>query len=142
MLIILRGVPGAGKTTFAKFLESTLPDAIAVSADDWMFAEGQQYSKDRLSECHGNCESTVEEAMRIGKATVILHNTATREWEFELYLRLAEYYGYQVVSMIMENRHGNRSVHSTVTDEVAERFADRFEMRLHANRPYRGGRFE
>ncbi len=38
----------------------------------------------------------------------------------EPYLKLAEKYDYKVVSLIVENRHGNKSVHN-VPDETMEK---------------------
>lgn len=117
-LFILRGVPGAGKSTLARFLAETLPDAVALSADDWMFSDGKTYDRARLMEAHSNCESAAEEAMRFGKTHIILHNTFTEEWQFEFYLRIADYFGYRVTSLVVENRHGHPSVHVSPAENV------------------------
>jgi len=45
------------------------------------------------------------------------------------YMDLAVKYGYQVVSLIVENRHGNSSVHN-VPDETIEKMKSRFEISL------------
>jgi hypothetical protein len=47
----------------------------------------------------------------------------------EPYLKLAEKYDYKVVSLIVENRHGNKSVHN-VPDETMEKMRNRFEIKL------------
>lgn len=57
--------------------------------------------------------------MELDKSNVIIHNTSTREWEFQPYIDMAHQYGYKVVSLVVENRHGNSSVHN-VPEEVVE----------------------
>jgi hypothetical protein len=44
-------------------------------------------------------------------------------------LKLAQKYDYKVVSLIVENRHGNKSVHD-VPDETIEKMKKRFEVSL------------
>lgn len=60
---------------------------------------------------------------------MFITNTFTQEWEMEDYFKLAEQYGYQVVSLIVENRHGNKNIHS-VPDEKIEQMKERFQIKL------------
>jgi hypothetical protein len=60
---------------------------------------------------------------------IVVSNTATTERELEPYLKLAKSYGYIVVSLIVENRHGNKSVHG-VPDETLEKMRKRFSVKL------------
>lgn len=126
-LWILRGVSGSGKTTIAKTLESSLPKAVAVAADDfWYDIEGNyNFDPSCLGKAHDWCLAVVKEMLRCGYSNVILHNTSTSESEFFKYLDLADSYGYEIVSMVVENRHGNSSVHN-----VPEKALKRQESRL------------
>jgi hypothetical protein len=49
----------------------------------------------------------------------------TSEKELAPYIELAQKYGYQIISLIVENRHGNKSVH-----DVPDETLDRMEVRL------------
>lgn len=60
---------------------------------------------------------------------IFVANTFTQEWEMEDYFNLAEKYSYQVVSLIVENRHGGKNVHD-VNDETLEKMRNRFQIKL------------
>ena len=60
---------------------------------------------------------------------IAVSNTFTQEWEMEDYFKLDEKYGYKVVSLILENRHGSQNVHG-VPDEKLQIMKDRFEIKL------------
>ena len=114
-LYILRGVSGAGKTTLAKTLEATLPDSKAIAADDFWYLLGDgEYAFDisRLGEAHNWCKKRFLNCMNYDTKNVILHNTSTSDKEIQPYLDLALKYDYKVVSLIVENLHGNKSVHN------------------------------
>ena len=129
-LIILRGLPGSGKTTFAGHLSQSM-NCPMYAADDHMVDDDGNYSFDpkRLHWCHKKCQSDVERAMKFGAHNIIVHNTNTTEKELKPYLDLASMYGYNVVSLIVENRHGNSSVHG-VPEHSMERMRNRFSVKL------------
>ena len=114
-LYILRSVSGAGKTTLAKTLEASLPDAIAIAADDYHYDKEGNYNFNinNLSDAHKTCKFKVKRNMSVyQKQNIIVHNTSTTEKELEPYLDLAEQFDYKVVSLVVENRHGNSNVHN------------------------------
>lgn len=114
-LYILRGVSGCGKTTLAKTLEADLPNAEALSADDyWYLDDPDVYAFDinKLGLAHKWCQDYCKYVMDIGiRENIIVHNTNTSEKEIIPYLKLADKFGYKVVSLVVENRHGNTNVH-------------------------------
>jgi predicted kinase len=59
----------------------------------------------------------------------VVSNTFTQEWEMQSYIDLAKKYGYQVTTLIVENRHGNSNVHN-VPAETLDRMRQRFEVKL------------
>lgn len=135
VLILLRGVPGSGKSTFAKFMWS---DGVIFEADKFFNGPDGEYKFDgsKLKEAHEWCRNSVESAMQENHATsgrhfpeIIVSNTFTREWEMQAYLDLAKKYDYNVVSLIVENRHGGKNVHG-VPDEKVQEMRDRFEIKL------------
>lgn len=135
VLILLRGVPGSGKSTFANHMWSS---GVIFEADKYFIDPSGNYRFDgsKLKEAHEWCRNSVEEAMQQNHMTagkhypeIIVSNTFTREWEMQAYLDLAKKYDYNVVSLIVENRHGGKNVHG-VPDEKVQEMRDRFEIKL------------
>lgn len=138
---LLRGVSGSGKSSLAeelRVLYSSVQETawganvFYASADNFFMQNGKyEFNPDLLSEAHYKCYNGIEEFMEnyekyhIGQFVVILDNTNTQEKHFKKYIDLAEKYGYTIVSLVVENRHGNESVHN-----VDERTLERQEARL------------
>jgi predicted kinase len=126
-LILLRGLPGSGKSTAAKLFKTEHH----YEADMYFIDSEGQYSFDpsKIKDAHNWCRHKTMEAMKAGHPTVIVSNTFTQEWEMEAYYLLAEELGYRVVSMIVENRHGGKNIHDCPEDKV-EIMRNRFEIKL------------
>ncbi len=92
-LVIVRGLPGAGKTTFAHALnvQKYGGKALVVAADDFMVNdEGEyDYDRERLSHVHSRCQIAAGEALA-ERRDVIVHNTFTRPSEFNPYLKMVK----------------------------------------------------
>jgi NEDD4-binding protein 2 len=133
-LFIVRGIPGSGKSTFANHVWN---EYAICEADKFFYDKDGNYNFDvsRLREAHEWCRKEVETRMQDNKANpqfypeIVVSNTSTQEWEMRAYFDLAERYGYQVVSLIVENRHGGKNTHN-VPDEVLENMRKRFEIKL------------
>jgi predicted kinase len=130
-LILLRGVPGAGKSTFAQFFRTLY----WFEADKYFEDEDGNYNFDptKLRNAHQWCKDRVEFVMNAPNGfppeLVVVSNTFTQEWEMEAYYGLAEKYGYRVHSVIIENRHNGVNEHG-VPDEKLEQMKNRFEVKL------------
>ena len=112
-LYLLRGVSGSGKTSLAYTLEFSLEDSKAISADEYFYRSGEYlFDASLLGEAHQQCQLSTKSHMEEDYSNIIVHNTSTSDKEIQPYLDLAEKYNYKVVSLIVENRHGNKSVHS------------------------------
>jgi predicted kinase len=133
-LILLRGLPGSGKTSFASAIWN---DYAVCEADKFFYDKEGNYNFDpsKLKEAHNWCKNEVETRMQDHQNNqqyypeIAVSNTFTQEWEMEDYFKLAEKYGYKVVSLILENRHGSQNVHG-VPDEKLQIMKDRFEIKL------------
>jgi predicted kinase len=130
-LYLLRGLPGAGKSTLA----SQLADS-HFEADMYFTNENGQYlfNPSEIKKAHAWCQSEVHTAMILNHTTgdnekIVVSNTFTQGWEMEPYYKLAESYGYRVFSIIVENRHGGENLHSVPEDKI-EAMRARFEFRL------------
>jgi predicted kinase len=132
-LILLRGLPGSGKTTLAKVIlqlpTNTEPEVL--SADDFFETKDGDYIFDptKLKEAHNYCQFRCSERMRQQKAKIIVANTFTQEWEMDEYFKMAERYNYRVHTVIVENRHGNENVHGVPKDKL-QQMKDRFQIKL------------
>jgi predicted kinase len=124
-LILLRGLPGSGKSTFAEVIGGFRCEA------DMFFMEDGEYKFDinRIKEAHRWCKEQCQSFMVKEKPKVIVSNTFTQEWEMEDYYDLAKRYGYKVTSVIVENRHGGESIHS-VPDATLGNMRNRFNIKL------------
>ena len=92
---------------------------------------GGEYKFDvtKLKNAHKWCQDQVKLSMENGQPKIAVSNTFTQEWEMEVYYELAKQFGYKVVSMIVENRHGGKNTHN-VPDEKLEMMKNRFEVKL------------
>jgi len=132
-LILLRGIPGSGKSTLGEIILQTpqkqTPDVL--SADNFFVDENGKYDFDpsKLKEAHNMCQQKCAERMRLEFSKIVVANTFTQEWEMEPYFEMAKRYGYRVHTLIVENRHGSKNVHN-VPDEKLGQMKDRFEILL------------
>ena len=123
-LILLRGIPGSGKTTLGaailRCLISDKPDVL--SADDFFTDEKGNYNFDgsKLKEAHNYCQQRCAEKMRNQFSRIVVANTFTQEWEMDAYFEMAERYNYRVHSVIVENRHNNKNIHDVPENKIQE----------------------
>ena len=124
-LFLLRGVPGAGKSTLAKSL-----GGMHIESDKY-FMDGDEYKFDpsKLKDAHTWCQNAVRVWAKNSVEKIVVSNTFTQEWEMDYYFELAKEHGYRVYSLIVENRHGNKDVHN-VPEEKLLQMKQRFEIKL------------
>jgi len=134
-LILLRGIPGSGKTSTAKLLGAGGAGYAHFEADMFFMKDGEyQFDATKLKDAHQWCQNSVEHAMLLNhttghNSTIIVSNTFTQEWEMESYFKMADHWDYRVTTLIVENRHGGVNEHG-VPDEALTRMRDRFEIKL------------
>ena len=134
-LILLRGLPGSGKSTTAKLLGAGGAGYAHFEADMYFMEDGEyKFDPAKIKDAHNWCQNSVEQAMLLNYTaghndTIIVSNTFTQEWEMEPYYKLAESWGYRVYSIIVENRHGGVNVHGVPEDKL-QAMKDRFEIKL------------
>ena len=116
-LIIIRGLPGSGKTTIAK---TQFPDYILVETDMFFMHKGEyKYNPKKIKEAHAWCYETVRAFLNSGY-NVVVANTFTQRWEFQKYIDLG--FSYKIIVA-----KGNyNSVHN-VPKHVIERMKNRWE---------------
>jgi len=123
-LILIRGIPGSGKSTFAKMICNQY-----IEADMYFMQDGEyKFDASKINEAHTWCQNKTEEWMKKGY-NVVVSNTFSREWEMQEYYEMAEKYGYRIYSVIMENRHNGINSHG-VPEEKITQMKNRFEISL------------
>lgn len=118
IVYILRGVSGAGKSTLAAELA---PSSHICCADDFFMEDGKYvWREQQLNKAHLECFKKYFELLELGYGPVVVANTNTTEREVKKYLDAAQEFGYTVISLVIENRHGGKNIHS-VPDHVLEK---------------------
>ena len=132
-LYIVRGLPGSGKSTFARSIAKSYQ---VFEADQYFMKDGEyNFDPSKLKEAHDNCRQRVVRRMRKNLfnstlfRTIVVSNTFTQEWEMKFYRNIARRYGYKVHTIIVENRHHGINVHGVPPDKVKV-MEDRFEIKL------------
>jgi hypothetical protein len=117
-LFLIRGVPGSGKTTYAK----TLGVADHYEADMW-FEQNGGYDPSKIKQAHEWCRQKAVAAMR-DKRDVVVANTFTRLWEMKPYKDAATQLGVTVFEKVMNGEWEN--VHGVPAGKVRQ-MRERFE---------------
>ena len=124
VIILVRGISGSGKTTFAKQICNNV-----ASADDYFMKDGEyQFDPKKLKDAHSYCLQKTIDYLGLGESVAVA-NTFTEEWEMKPYFDLAAQKGIMIFSVVVENRHGGENVHG-VPDYILARQEKRFQIVL------------
>ena len=129
-LYIVRGLPGSGKSSFAKSI-----GGIHIEADQFFMMNGKyNFDLTKIKLAHKYCQNQTEawmknDGIQVNSSKIVVSNTFTQEWEMQPYYELAEKYGYRVFSLIVENRHEGKNIHG-VPDDKLEVMKNRFEIKI------------
>uniref|UniRef100_A0A8C3R274 NEDD4-binding protein 2-like 2 n=1 Tax=Cyanoderma ruficeps TaxID=181631 RepID=A0A8C3R274_9PASS len=97
LLLILRGLPGSGKSTLSRVLLGQSSDGVVLSTDDYFRQQyGYTYNAAQLGDAHEWNRRRAKQAMEQGKSPVIIDNTNTQAWEMKPYVEVALEKGYRV----------------------------------------------
>ncbi|XP_019141918.3 NEDD4-binding protein 2-like 2 isoform X4 [Corvus cornix cornix] len=137
LLLILRGLPGSGKSTLSRALLGQSCDGIVLSTDDYFRQQyGYTYNAAQLGDAHEWNQKRAKQAMEQGKSPVIIDNTNTQAWEMKPYVEVALEKGYRVEfrepdtwwkfdpeELEKRNKHG-------VTREKIAQMLERYEYQI------------
>ncbi len=123
-MVIVRGLPGSGKSTIAKQLIGNEVHIKHFEADMYFMSNGAYiFDHTRLKEVHQQCQADVKSALLIGY-DVVVSNTFVKKWEIEPYLLIAKDIGCDVEVIVATGEYSN--VHG-VPKEVIERMKSNWE---------------
>lgn len=96
ILVLLRGLPGSGKTTLARELKGRT--GVILSTDDFFRDKHgkYKYEANKLSNAHQWNKHRARQRLKEGKTPIIIDNTNIEIWEMKPYIKLALQFGYEV----------------------------------------------
>lgn len=102
-VVILRGIPGAGKSTKAKkLIEQNNNCGTICSADDFFIINGHyKFDVNKLGVNHGKCFTKFQQALQNKDSLVILDNTNIKRKDFAHYVTAAKNAGYEVEEIVV-----------------------------------------
>lgn len=118
-LVIIRGVPGVGKSTYAG---ENYPEHVLIEADQYFLRPDQTYDFNAklLPNAHSWCLCQVKWWLAMGK-NVVVANTFTRVWEMNKYIDLpVQKKVVRLTNAPFGNIHG-------VPDDKVQAMLERFE---------------
>ncbi|XP_061327331.1 NEDD4-binding protein 2 [Pezoporus flaviventris] len=134
VLVLLRGVPGSGKSYLARTLLEDNPGGIILSTDDYFYKHGQyQFDPNCLGEAHDWNRKRAKEAFEMRISPIIIDNTNIQAWEMKPYVTLAQQFKYKVVFRepgtwwkFKPKELERRNIHG-VSKEKIKRMLERYE---------------
>ena len=132
VLIIVRGVSGSGKSTFADFLSdnfrtNSYSDDLdnyprKFEADQWFVDNDEPWNPRYLATAHEWCQAEVRKSLQAGYVTIVSNTTTTKK-ELDPYIKIATDLGVQYFVLISDSNYNN--VHG-VDDDKLRKQAQRF----------------
>jgi len=125
VLVLVRGLPGSGKSTFASAIAGEYRHWEADMffrrrVDEWgdeSFDAPYTFDASRLKEAHQWCLEQADAWMDHTSSTVVISNTFTQMWEMQPYFDLAKKKEWSVSVIKVIGNHGN--IHGVPHEAIA-----------------------
>ena len=119
-LLLVRGLPGSGKTTFAK----TLAEYTHMETDMYFSLSGEyKWVGTDLGRAHKWCQDQTRNILVEG-GNVVVSNTFTKKWEMEAYFEMAKELNIPIKVIEMTGNYPN--IHG-VSEEHIQKMRERWE---------------
>ena len=98
-MLVMRGLPGSGKSTVVSSITRLYPGAVVCSADQYFMTEDGKYEFDAslLKFAHQQSQNKARDACEAGERLVVVDNTGVKRWELVNYFRMAQSFDYTVI---------------------------------------------
>lgn len=101
-MILMRGIPGSGKSTRASEIVKERGGVICSTDNYFIDCSGRyNFNPARIGAAHAWNRQMVRAQCDLGKETIIVDNTNTTEHEMRPYKEMAGYYGYEVEEIVV-----------------------------------------
>ncbi|XP_065669233.1 NEDD4-binding protein 2 isoform X3 [Hydra vulgaris] len=135
VLIIMRGLPGAGKSTKARQLRGA--NGVLYSTDDFFFInERYKYDSTQISDAHEWNQKRTKEGMKMKISPIIIDNTNMMAWEMKPYVAMALTHDYDIFIIEPDtpwawnpSELADRNAHG-VPKEKIEQMKERYEKNV------------
>jgi len=130
-LVILRALPGAGKSTWIR--QHLRPPYVVCSADHYFERNGGYcFNPAELGAAHSACQVNALRAMKAGHPLIVLDNTNVQRSDFAIYAEMAALFGYDVEEVALfdggctDEQLAERNVHG-VPLEIIQGMREKWE---------------
>ena len=123
-LILVRGLPGSGKSTHARVIANEIFRCASIEADMYFTKNGEYvFDAKKLGDAHKWCLDTTSEFLSDG-ISVVVSNTFTTKKELKPYFDIAKEFGIKPHVILCQGNY--KSVHN-VPEETLEKMRNRLE---------------
>jgi uridine kinase len=131
IIILLRGLPGSGKTELAKALSEQGKYPVLSVDDYFTHPETGEYEFDYKSNhlAYKSCEERTLKYAESGLSKILVHNTFTMYWEMEPYFKIASDHNYSIFVVTVENYHNGNNKHN-VSEEQLLKMSMKYKVKL------------
>lgn len=115
-IVLIRGLPGSGKTTLAQRMVRDLGYAHCETDSYFVGSDGAyRFDGDKLKDAHNWCQDRALALLQAG-LNVVVSNTFVKLWEMEAYYRIAASIGCNVRVVVATGEYQN--VHGVPQDVI------------------------
>lgn len=123
-LILVRGLPGSGKSTHARVIANEIFRCARIEADMYFVKDGEYlFDASKLGEAHKWCLDNTRELLSDG-VSVVVSNTFTTKKELKPYFDIAKQLGIKPHVILCQGNYKN--IHN-VPEETIKKMKNRFE---------------
>ncbi|MDB4490103.1 ATP-binding protein [bacterium] len=140
-LILIRGLPGSGKTTVAK----TLDVDVIHEADNFFITDGSyKFNQQQLPQAHKQCQDLTLQSLKDDKKVAVC-NTFSRQWELEPYIKIGKQTNTKMLiidlsdQLLTDHQLAERNVHLVpiqVISNMRQRWQSEHQLQLATNIGY------
>ena len=123
-LVIIRGLPGCGKSTYADNYFGKEENSVAFLSTDDFWGTAYDFDPHRLGEAHAWNQVRAIQAMHSGAERIVIDNTNSQKWEYGVYVAAGVAMGY-VISIVdlfdggcSDEELAERCTHSVPADVI------------------------